>query len=272
MKHGFSLIELSIVLVILGLLTGGILAGKSLIRASELRAVTTEYNRYVTAAHAFKDKYFYLPGDIPNASDFWGAADGNDGKGADCRLESSTTATCNGDGDGHICIAPGACNGGGSTATFEAYLVWKHLANAGLIEGTYSGYMVTVAGTLCSNPTYQYLAGCNAPASKLSSGAWITYYLGTTSSHAYVFDGDYGNMLNLAASPTGGMTQPILKAEELWNIDTKMDDGKPASGKLVVARWNFCTTGAANQADGVNASYVITSTTLVCSPVFRNVY
>lgn len=57
-KRGFSLVELSIVLVILGLLTGGILAGQSLIRAAELRAVSTEYSRYATAVQSFRDKYF----------------------------------------------------------------------------------------------------------------------------------------------------------------------------------------------------------------------
>ncbi len=74
MRHGFSLVELSIVLVILGLLTGGILAGKSLMRASELRAVSTEYQRYLTAAQSFRGKYFELPGDFSKAQSFWGIA------------------------------------------------------------------------------------------------------------------------------------------------------------------------------------------------------
>ena len=62
-QPGFSLVELSIVLVILGLLTGGILAGQSLIRAAELRSISTDYSRYIAAVQAFRDKYFALPGD-----------------------------------------------------------------------------------------------------------------------------------------------------------------------------------------------------------------
>lgn len=70
MRNAFSLVELSIVLVILGLLTGGILAGQSLIRAAELRAVSTEYNRHFTAIQSFRNRYMALPGDMNNATRF----------------------------------------------------------------------------------------------------------------------------------------------------------------------------------------------------------
>ena len=73
-RYGFSLVELSIVLVILGLLVGGVLTGQSLIRAAELRSVSTEYSRYVASVHTFRDKYFALPGDMTNATQFWGTA------------------------------------------------------------------------------------------------------------------------------------------------------------------------------------------------------
>ena len=96
---GFSLVELSIVLVILGLLVGGVLTGQSLIRAAELRSVTTEYGKYSTAIRAFKDKYFALPGDMTNAIAFWGPA-------PDCADTATTagtgTQTCNGDGNNNI--------------------------------------------------------------------------------------------------------------------------------------------------------------------------
>jgi len=83
-KTAFSLVELSIVLVILGLLTGGVLTGQNLIRAAELRAVTTEFNAYQTAANTFKDKYFAIPGDMTNATDFWGSAGGDGTLGDGC--------------------------------------------------------------------------------------------------------------------------------------------------------------------------------------------
>ena len=72
-KQGFSLVELSIVLVILGLLTGGILTGQSLIRAAELRSVTTEFQKYQTAMMTFRDRYMALPGDMRNATAFLGS-------------------------------------------------------------------------------------------------------------------------------------------------------------------------------------------------------
>ena len=129
MKHAFSLVELSIVLVILGLLTGGILTGQSLIRASELRSVTTEYQRYITATQTFRDKYFALPGDMNNATRFWGD---DNAACADAAIPNGTPGTCNGNGNGGLEWA-------GASATGERFQFWKHLSLAGVIEGTYSG-------------------------------------------------------------------------------------------------------------------------------------
>jgi prepilin-type N-terminal cleavage/methylation domain-containing protein len=61
---GFTLIELSIVLVIIGLIVGGVLVGQDLIRAAAVRAQITQIEKYNTAANTFYGKYGYLPGDI----------------------------------------------------------------------------------------------------------------------------------------------------------------------------------------------------------------
>jgi prepilin-type N-terminal cleavage/methylation domain-containing protein len=65
-NQGFTLIELSIVLVIIGLIVGGVLVGQNLIAAAAVRAQISQIEKYQTAANAFRGKYGYLPGDIPN--------------------------------------------------------------------------------------------------------------------------------------------------------------------------------------------------------------
>ncbi|PZP85045.1 MAG: hypothetical protein DI582_07000 [Azospirillum brasilense] len=278
MRHGFSLVELSIVLVILGLLTGGVLGGQSLIRAAELRAVNTEYTRYATAMNTFRDKYFALPGDISNAHKFWGARDGNDGYGLDCRLETNATGTCSGNGNGRILGYDGV-DPDASSYTYEQYLIWDHLARAGLIEGTYSGFVATAgANTLCVDASNGSIPGCNVPRSKIAAnGMWQIIYWGNLTGHSYVFDGSYQHALFMSAGP--GWQNPIgglLTPQELWNIDTKVDDGRPATGRLVVSRWNQCANSAVSTADAGPNEYWLNlpgwASGNRCIPVYRNLF
>src|ERR1700751_5263987 len=66
-SRGFTLIELSIVLVIIGLIVGGVLVGQDLIRAAEVRATISQIEKYKTAVNTFPGKYNATPGDM-NAS------------------------------------------------------------------------------------------------------------------------------------------------------------------------------------------------------------
>lgn len=182
-RTGFSLVELSIVLVILGLLVGGILAGQSLIRASQLRSVAVEYDRYRTATLAFRDKYFAIPGDFSNATGFWGKDD------AYCAGDSGTasaTGTCNGDGNARL--SPGS-----ASTTGEILQFWRQLALAGLIDGNYTG----IAGP--SGGLNQRI-GENVPASKLAGAGWGVSWRGGISGNATYFDGSYDHPFSFGAN------------------------------------------------------------------------
>lgn len=159
-EQAFSLVELSIVLVILGLLAGGVLSGRALIRAAEIKSVGTQYERYHVALNSFRDKYMALPGDMPNATQFWGRMAAT----ADCVTNSSAAVNaskgvCDGNGDGN----PDGTGAAGKSE--EALQFWRELANAGLIEGTYTG----VAG---SNGGADWTPGVNQPAGKISNTGW----------------------------------------------------------------------------------------------------
>ncbi len=77
LKAGFTLIEMSIVLVIIGLIVGGILVGQNLIRIAENRAFVSQLEKYNTAVNTFRNKYACLPGDCANATSFGFAYNGN---------------------------------------------------------------------------------------------------------------------------------------------------------------------------------------------------
>mgnify|MGYP003385900906 CR=1 FL=1 len=264
-KYAFSLVELSIVLVILGLLVGGVLTGRSLIHAAELRAVSTEYTRYFTAVQSFRDKYFALPGDMNNAASFWGAADGSTGNTAGCATTAGTgTQTCNGNGNGVIENAASSSN--------EAFRFWQQLANVGLISGNYVGI---TQGTTNSSAT-----ATNSPASKLANGYWYSSNLPTQSANGNFFDGTYGNYLALGGLVTNQWPYvSLFIPEELWNIDTKLDDGKPATGKIVAAAVSlslaFCTNASGTNAQisaNMAADYNLTVTVERCILFARNLY
>lgn len=262
-RQGFSLVELSIVLVILGLLTGGILSGQSLIRAAELRSVVTQASQYMAAIQTFRDRYRAIPGDMPNAVKFWGAQAGDTTDGRDATCAALTTpatgiATCNGNGDGLIGIA------GGGSNTHEIFRFWQHLANAGLIEGTYSG----ITGS--SGTTMHHVPGVNSPTSRIGRGGW-TAVRRNSGGDGNFFTIDYGNTLQLGMPSSGGTTYiAIMKPEEAWNMDTKLDDGKPAQGKFIGLQWDTCTTATASTQ--LDVEYRLDSSAIGCALVIRQIY
>lgn len=62
-NNGFTLVELSIVLVIIGLLIGGILAAQSMVETSRVQALNTQLAQFDAGVFSFHAKYNGLPGD-----------------------------------------------------------------------------------------------------------------------------------------------------------------------------------------------------------------
>lgn len=265
MEHrvrAFSLVELSIVLVILGLLTGGILGGQSLIRAAELRSFSNDLNRYVTANWTFRDKYFAMPGDMNNATAFWGAQDSGDGLGTDCtNSSSSSAATCNGDGNGQICS---------NAMCYESHRYWQHLANAALVEGNYTGIAMNTTNQSGSSP------GINAPRLRLRNVTLQARDYGNVTGDAGIYDGSYFGLFFAGgiACPTCNPHDPFLTTAEAWNIDTKIDDGKPALGRLRTFKYGNVTSYAATSANCANsvtqsaAEYDLAREGLSCAMIY----
>ncbi|MFP5403160.1 MAG: type II secretion system protein [Gammaproteobacteria bacterium] len=127
-QSGFTLIEIAIVLVIIGLLLGGILKGQELITQGRIRNVANDFQSMTAAINLYQDRYRALPGDDIGAGTRWAA---------------SGTATTSGDGNG---VIAGAYNSG--DATDESRLFWHHLRHAGLVGGSTS----TTGGVGTANP------------------------------------------------------------------------------------------------------------------------
>lgn len=256
----FSLVELSIVLVILGLLTGGILGGQALIRAAELRSISAEFNRYSTAAQTFRDKYFAAPGDMANATAFWGTLGGSGSDNTCMALESTATSTCNGDGDGTL-------NSATTSVGYEWHRFWQHLSNAGLVEGRYTGTNNS-GGTFVGE-----VPSVNVPASRLSNSYWRAQSTTTspTETSSTYLPPARSNLFVLLSRSSGNVS---LKPEEAWNIDTKLDDGIPNQGRLRSNKGDgsatFCTNHAGVAVATTTATYNLSRSSIDCMVFLYN--
>ncbi len=120
-QSGFTLIEIAIVLVIIGLLLGGILKGQELITQGRIRNVGNDFQSMTAAINLYQDRYRALPGDDLGAAARWTAT-------------GSTTTSGNGDGMiGTGTAGTPAYNS--ATPGDESRLFWQHLRLAGLVGG-----------------------------------------------------------------------------------------------------------------------------------------
>lgn len=225
-RCGFTLIELSMVLVIIGLIVGGIVVGSAIIRAAELQSILTDIDHYNAAVYTFKSKYNALPGDMPNAEELWGSDDGCPTTPAN---DIPKAATCNANNDGILGDHDQAVESGLLT-WWEPPRVWQQLSNAGLIQGAFTGAMSAEHGNV-------QRAGYTFPLMK-AQGMGITLSFNARESlpNVLMYPGTYNHIFAVGSAGRPQyqtlpmLLPPALRTSEMLQIDRKVDDGKPAFG------------------------------------------
>jgi len=203
---GSSLIEMSIVIVIAGLLIGAVVGGQSLMSGARLKNLASEVQNYEAAVINFKSFYEELPGDMTKSYQYWG-----NNVGCSNNLASAGGDGCNGNGDGNISWQD------------EQYRAWQFMAVTKLIPGQYSGVSSNIQGGATIS--------INVPKSRFKDGGFslMSYHNGNL--------GDIGSVIlnigrqNDASTPSNA----LFNYNEMYNLDEKIDNGilfGPDSGKL----------------------------------------
>jgi len=234
-KSAFSLIELSIVLIIIGLLIAGVTGGASLIKSSELRAAMSEARAYTTSVNGFYTQFGYLPGDYGTV------------------IGSSLA----GDGDGKI-------EGFVDADLSESHNAWAQMKAAAVID---SGSVSTPDST-----PEAASAGVNVPTSKIKSAVWDFDYR-DIAAEPFTNETASQNVLALISSAatapvdasntivngenTAGAA--VLLATDALSIDAKIDDGNAGTGKVKGLNPGTDTLPTALSTDVTNCYYYASS-------------
>lgn len=239
-NKGASLVELSVVLTIIGLLLAATVQGISLRKSAEVRSFMTDVNVFQNAIGGFYAKYNAIPGDMSDAYTYWST---------NC-VPSSGDATadaalCNGNGNGQITVDSGGTDS-------EAFRAWQHLVLSEFLEGAYPG---TATGT-------QANIGINVPGSRRTTVGY---------SFAYATTGSAGNRneISLGGFVSSAVnTGPALLPSEALSIDLKLDDGIPATGAVFSVDGAGVTAGNCMSGSGSSSTYTVATTTISCRMTF----
>ncbi len=238
-NNGFTLVEMSIVILVISLLLAAITKGQSLIDEAKLQSIVAEVSQNKVAINSFYAKYNQYPGDYSDAAATWGGA-----------------YTASGDNNGQIEFK----NTAGSPV-YEGYRAWAHLYFSGMLETPYTG--TTTTGAAVPN--------ADIPASKAGGGYLLDYSSSPTgydhlTANAYGFSAKNVMLLGTAAATTVSplLVNGVLTPSQAMGVDAKMDDGAPTTGNVRGADGNASTAG-----NCISTIYKVSLTGKDCIMVFR---
>lgn len=242
-QAGFTLIEIAIVLVIIGLLLGGVLKGQELINSAKVKNFATDFRNIPLFIYGYQDKYKGLPGDHHTVT---------------TSISGSTLATtptasagtnCTNPSGGSTCTGNGVIDGvwTSTTATEETRLFWQHVRLAGLAAGP----------TTPSDPAYTP-TNADGGVIGIESGAAAT-------GGAYIQNGSVSGATVTAFSPVTYFSPTYLVCSSgilgkyAKQLDTTLDDGETATGALRVVLANHTRGGLPTSTAAINdsATYIV---------------
>lgn len=228
-QSGFTLIEIAIVLVIIGLLLGGVLKGQELINSAKVKNLASDFKNIPVYIYGYQDKYKALPGDDRQVDAHLGASAAC--AGGTCPIPAPPTLPSAGDG-----LIEGNWNS--TTATDESFLFWQHVRLAGFAAGSTT---TTAADYIPKNAVGGSIGVTNSLAANTP----------------------------ILTGPNGGIKGTYIICSDnipgkfALQLDSMLDDGNTATGSVMVTIVGTPAGGAAV----LTAAIVPDQTYLVCMGV-----
>lgn len=234
-QRGFTLLELSMVLAIAGLVIAGVASGVVFMKNARLNNVIADVKRFTKAMEDFQDIYQSLPGDISNVTVLPDPS-------------STTNRLFGGNGDGNIDTTT-VLNTRAipNENTNESLQFWQHLVQAKVLQGNFNGQL-----TSQFTPTNGSMVG-GVPAGSFDG-----------SGYNVASDPVLGIVIEFAGFSSTANNLAILLPKEASSIDQKLDDGFPATGIVRGVAGAGTAAGSCFTGVGMASKYTLSVTTPTC--------
>ncbi len=234
-RSGFTLVEIAVVIVVIGLITASVLVGKDLIEAATVRAAISQTQQYQLAVKTFRIKYNGLPGDLVSATSLGFTARSNHG-----------TGVVNGNGLLESTM-DNITNQSTTVVGYELLLLWSDLSMAGMINTQHTVAADTVTPAMVIGVDASTFISDRLPTSKLGNG---NFYFAFSSQGINYFQ--LAKALGISAGSY--FLDYGITPSQAFNIDKKLDDGLPLTGAVnglrhVIALGAQCAPGATGNRD-----------------------